>query len=354
MSFDAQPGGAIVTAVARNDAVVRHALRIACGVAFAAALAQGLGWGASFLAPVLLLYLLAVQWRAPTLASGLGFLIALGAPLGLVLLLGPALLPHPDLYLGAIALAAFVGFYFQAGSASLNIFVALIAVTAVPVLMVSSPSAARELSGLLLEAGIAAMLIAWLVHAAIPEPRPNLGSISDPVADRPPPAARARAAVLDALVVVPLLALLMINTVTSATVMIVSTLSIVRQGNIAQGTRAAFGLMLGNLIGGAAALGAFGLLTVAPTFPFLVALLALAGLLFGWRIATAGPTAPLLVVACTTILILLGAGLPPFKETGTAFVTRVLYVLLAGAYAIGMLALVELLRPRPRRAENLP
>jgi hypothetical protein len=109
---------------------------------------------------------------------------------------------------------------------------------------------------------------------------------------------------------IPLPALLIISTVTSATVMIVSTLAIGRAG--AQGVRTAFGLMLGNLIGGAAALAAFGLLTIAPTFPFLIALLALAGLLFGWRIATAGPRAPVFVVACTTFLILLCAGLPPF------------------------------------------
>jgi hypothetical protein len=112
--------------------------------------------------------------------------------------------------------------------------------------------------------------------------------------------------------------------------------------------------MLGNLIGGAAALAAFGLLTIAPTFPFLIALLALAGLLFGWRIATAGPRGPVFVVACTTFLILLCAGLPPFKETGTAFAARMDYVLLDGAYTIGMLALLEPLRRRPERAPDLP
>jgi hypothetical protein len=48
------------------------------------------------------------------------------------------------------------------------------------------------------------------------------------------------------------------------------------------------------------------------------------------------------------MLILFGAGLSPFKETGTAFLTRLLYVLFAGGYAIGMLALTELLRARAR------
>jgi hypothetical protein len=164
------------------------------------------------LTPILLLQLLAVEQRAPTLAGALGFLIALGTPLGLVLLLGPVLLPYPDLYLGAIAVAICAGFYFQAGSASLNAFVALIAATAVPVLVVSSPAGARELARHLFEAGIAAMLIAWLAYAAIPEPGPHLGPSAAPVPDPPAPAVRARAAMVDTVVLLPLLTLLMIST----------------------------------------------------------------------------------------------------------------------------------------------
>jgi hypothetical protein len=351
MSSEVGSAGVISVAAPQQRAAVRSALRIAFGVTFAFALAEGLGWSVTFLTPVLVLQLLAAQRRTPRLAEALGFVVALGGPLGLVLLLAPVLLPYPELYLGAIALAVFAGFHFQAGSASHNPFVALIAATAVPVLMVSSPAVARELAGLLIEAGIAATLIVWLAHAAFPEP--DAAPSSGGGANLPQPAIRARTALIDALVVVPLLALLMVNTVASATVVIVSTLAIVRQGGAARGAKAAFGLMLGNLIGGAAALGAFGLLTIAPTFPFLIALLALAGLLFGWRIATAGPRAPVFVVACTTFLILLCAGLPPFKETGTAFATRMAYVLLAGAYTIGMLALLEPLRRRGR-APDLP
>jgi hypothetical protein len=46
-----------------------------------------------------------------------------------------------------------------------------------------------------------------------------------------------------------------------------------------------------------------------------------------------------------TTLILFGSGLSPFKDTGTAFITRLIYVI-AGTYTIGMLAVVA---PLPRR-----
>ena len=63
-------------------------------------------------------------------------------------------------------------------------------------------------------------------------------------------------------------------------------------------------------------------------------------------IATAGPAAPVFVIGLTGMLILFGAGPSRFKQTGTAFATRLLYVLLVGGFAIGMLALFEPLRPR--------
>jgi hypothetical protein len=155
------------------------------------------------------------------------------------------------------------------------------------------------------------------VAATFPHRDREQGSPGGCLDERPASAVRGGAALLDLLVVLPLLALLMFNTVASATVVIVSTLAIVRQGGAVRGAKAAFGLMLGNLIGGAAALIAHSLLTTVPDFTFLVTLLALSGLLFGWRIATAGPTAPLFIVAFTTFLILFGAGISPFKDAGT-------------------------------------
>jgi uncharacterized membrane protein YccC len=110
MSSEVGAGAAALAAVPPDQAAVRHAFRIAFGVTFAFALAEGLDWSASFLTPVLVLQHLAGQRRAPTLAAALAFVAALGVPLALVLLAAPVVLPHPDLYLGAIALATFVGF----------------------------------------------------------------------------------------------------------------------------------------------------------------------------------------------------------------------------------------------------
>jgi hypothetical protein len=350
MSIDAASATsrAVAAGAAFEAAAVRHALRIACGVTLAFAVAEALGWRASFLAPVLALQLLAAPGPAPSLAAGVGFVAALALPLAVTLVLGPTLLPFPDLYVLAITAAVFAGFYWHTRSGSLGPFLMLIVVTVVPVLMGASRSAAAEFAGILLQAGIAAILVAWIAHAAFPAPGAARPPTISPAPVEQDPSPRVRSALLDTLVVMPLVLLFLVTNFPTAMVATVSTLVIVRQGSGPRGTRTALGLLLGNLIGGASALVAYQVLIAAPSLPLLTALVLLAGLGFGWRIATAGRSAPVFVIAFTTMLILFGAGLSPFKETGTAFLTRLLYVLFAGGYAIGMLALTELLRARAR------
>jgi hypothetical protein len=77
-----------------------------------------------------------------------------------------------------------------------------------------------------------------------------------------------------------------------------------------------------------------------PVFLLLVVLLV--GLLFGDRIARGGESAPIYTVALMTFLIVLGLGLSPLpQDSGTVFIARVLDVLVAAIYAIGMASLLR-------------
>jgi hypothetical protein len=62
--------------------------------------------------------------------------------------------------------------------------------------------------------------------------------------------------------------------------------------------------------------------------------------MFAGRIA--GDRAPVYVIALGTFILLLGLGLSPLPgSSGEAFVNRLLNVMLASAYAIGALSLLE-------------
>jgi len=73
-----------------------------------------------------------------------------------------------------------------------------------------------------------------------------------------------------------------------------------------------------------------------------------ATLAFAGRIATAGQRAPIYVIALATFILLLGLGMTPLPGgSGEAFVTRLPNVLLASAYAVGAVSVLEFWRIRP-------
>ena len=84
---------------------------------------------------------------------------------------------------------------------------------------------------------------------------------------------------------------------------------------------------------------------------FFVAVCLAASLIFAGRIVTAGDRAPLYAVAFATFILLLGLGMTPLPGgSGEAFVSRLINVLLASAYAIGALSLLERWRVTDERS----
>src|SRR3546814_17195126 len=78
------------------------------------------------------------------------------------------------------------------------------------------------------------------------------------------------------------------------------------------------------------------------SFLCFVTVLLAASLAFAGRIVTAGDRAPVYAIALATFILLLGLGLSPLPGgSGEAFTSRLINVLLASAYAIAGLSLLE-------------
>ena len=60
-----------------DPVAARRIIRLGFGTALALWISQGANWGLSFIAPVLLCFLLAVPMPAPRLKQGLSFVLAL-------------------------------------------------------------------------------------------------------------------------------------------------------------------------------------------------------------------------------------------------------------------------------------
>ncbi len=330
-----------------DQATTRHALRIAGGVAVPFIVGEALDWPLAFLASVLALQLLASRTPPLKLAAGIVAVAAIAVAFFLANALTHAVLAFPILFILAIGVTVFGALYAQTRSSSPFWFFLLIAVTATPLMTVKSSQLAASLAHAMTAGMAVAVLTTWLMHALFPQPShapsQSIAQQQAPVAMAAPE--RARNALIGTLIVMVLVVLLL-NHESAAIIVMTTALSLVRAAGLASGTRIAMGLLLGNLIGGAAAIVAYGVINHAPSLPMLAGIVVVMSLFFGERIATAGPKAPLWVVACTSAIILLGSGLSPFNDASTAFVTRVGYVVLTGIFVVGMLALFAAARTR--------
>jgi hypothetical protein len=336
---------------ARLQASTRHALRIAGGIALPFVIGEALGWDLPFIASILAVLMLAGRQPAPTLAAAIASVVGIAIAFFAAVVLTRISLPHPMIFVCVLGLAVFGGLYAQLRSASPVWFFFLIAVTVTPLMAAQSEGLATGVAGTMVAGMIVAILTVWLVHALFAEPAAS--GLASP-APAPPisrsPREDVRIALAGTLTMIPLVLFLLSNE-SAALVVAVTALSILRTAGFAQGKQAVLGILLGNIIAGGVAILAYFMIDTAGTLLMLAAVILAVGLFFGERIANGGQAAPLYAGACTATIVLLGLGLSPFNDASTAFATRVIYVVLASAYTLALLALLASLYPGPRKQQ---
>ncbi len=320
----------------------RAALRLAFGVTACFAVVKTLDWDVTFLAPLLAANMLVKLPRPPSLAQGLAVILLIALSTGVVLVVTTALIGHPAVLIIALALLLYLSFYaHRRGAPEIATLLLQISAVSLPVIAVLSPDGAGAFAKTLAGAGGVALITVWVAHAAFPAPvaaaAPAANATRRSAADK-----AARQALLDILVLTPVLAWFILDASQVAVVVLIVIVTLLRQHDPEQGQRAALGLILGNLIGGIAAAAVYNLVLLNNTLLFFVTVCLAAGLMFAGRIVTAGNRAPVYAIAFATFILLLGLGLSPLPGgSGEASVSRLLNVLLASAYAIGALSLVE-------------
>ena len=345
--MSSSPAIADVGADRAADGARSAALRLAFGVTACFAMVEALGWDATFLAPLLAANMLVKTPRPPSLAEGFVVIVLIAVSTAVVLLLSTLVISNPEVLVLALMLLLYLSFYaHRRGAPALATLLPQISAVSLPIVAVLSPDGAGSFASTLVAAGFVALLTTWAAHAAFPAPATapttataNPGIVSDP------PVAAARHALLDTLVLMPVLASYILNATEAAVVVLIVVLTLLRIDR-QQGKGAVLGLILGNLIAGVAAGLAYNIILLGNTLPFFVTVCLVATLMFAGRIVTSGDRAPVYVVALGTFVLLLGLGLSPLPgSSGEAFVSRLLNVIVASAYAIGGLSLVERWRP---------
>jgi hypothetical protein len=333
------PVSAAIEPAEADNARESHALafRIAFAAAVGLTLGEVLGWDFPFLPAMLAVQLL--SGRGPIgVKQGLAFVAVMVVACAFAVLIAQVFVDSPLVLLLVVSLVTFIAFLLMARGQAAGVAATFMITTAVvPLLATESMSVAYGFIHSLIAGSALAVLLTFAAHAFFPirvqaEPVSALAQDErDSVA-----LALANTAVLMSLVIYFMLAPSPVSIV-----LVLTVISILRQpADLGGGT--AFGLVLGNLVGGLAATAAYLLITLLPSPAFLLLVVLLVGLLFGDRIARGGELAPIYTVGLMTFLIVLGLGLSPLPEdSGTLFIARVFDVMVGAVYAIGMASLLR-------------
>jgi hypothetical protein len=326
----------------------RHALafRIALAAAAGFTLGELAGWDFPFLPSLIAVQLLSA--RGPfDLKRAVGFVVLMAIGCGVSLFISLAFADRPLNLVVVIGLLIFLEFLALArGQAAAAIF--LITTSFVPLMAISSLDLAYALVHDLVVGSILALLLIFLVNALLPVRATAQQDGGPKTVDEQIPvvAALANTGVLMSLFVF----FMGTGTPTSIIVIMVTAITILQQSAVAGGN-AAFGLIVGNIAGGVAATVAYLLVSLLPAPAFLFIVVLFFGLVFGAKIAGGGAMAPIYTVGAATFLTVLGLGLSPLpQDSGTIFFSRVMTVIVASLYTIGVASVLRwLLVERPLR-----
>jgi hypothetical protein len=321
-----------------TEARLHATLRFAVGATAAFVLCEALQWMPSFLGPLLTVALLANLPVRPSLKMSLVLVATMTLAALFAFALASLLRGTPTVLFGTLALIMFIAFHaIASGRPALPFLLLLICLATIPVIVMIAPAQ----SGAFPKALIRGMAVAVLVIAVVYLPWPLAPMASSAPQARPPAAAPLALALLSTAVVMPLMLVYLLFGLADALPVLITTVLLVITFDVQRGRQQAMAMILGNLVGGVLGLLLHTVLLVAPNLWVLAALLFVALLGFGQRIFAGGPAAPVAVLTCNAMLIILSLSIASGTGSLSLWLTRLFQFVLAGAFAVGMMSLIS-------------
>ncbi len=270
-----------------HPVAARRILRLAFGTALALWVSQAMGWGLSFITPVLLSVILALPLPAPGFKKSLVFVLALVVPVWLATwLLLPLLTYHPMTGMLLLIAACFWSFYYSAsgGSAVLG---AILTMGLAIVAAVGSDSIVAVIvvnQALTLNAvtGIAMVSLAYGLFPDLPEENDVK---KRPQAEQPSRDAAIRSAWRSTAIVLPVVVFFLFYAGSASYLAVmIKVASMGQQAENDNTVAVGKSLLMSTVIGGIGAVIMWNVLSIWPSLIMYTLLVALAGLIMGRRV----------------------------------------------------------------------
>jgi len=341
----------------------RRILRLALGTALSMGFSQLINWPMSFIAAVFTMFILAVPLPAPTLKSGLKFVLALIIPAYAGMLLIPFLEQARWAGVLMVVLALFGSFYYSArgGSPVMGMFMTLGLTMVVTVGSVSADAMLMVVNGIAISAAAGITFVA-IAHALLPDfPAPvGAGATKKPPPQKPSLPTARRNACRSLAVVLPLVMIfLFISSSTSYIVVMIKVASMGQQANT-EVTRSMGREQLESTIwGGIGAIIAFQVMSIWSSLLMFCLLTGLACLLYGRRIFQGPgvhPRGGMWSYALLTMIIVLTPAVIDAQGTGdasAAFYTRLMLFIVIAIYGTVSIAVFDTFWPEKSRRREL-
>ena len=332
-------------------------LRLAVGTALSMWVSQAAGWGMSFIAPVMTMFILALPLPAPRLKGGVLFVAALTLSMFAGMLLLPPLLNYPLVGLLLLIVALFWSFYFTAsgGSPVLGTFVTLGIALSTAVGSVSIDAALMAIGGLSTNALIGIAFV-WIAHLLIPDSlaKSDAGP-APPKPQKPPPPDLVEArwsAYRSLLIVFPVTLWFMLSSASTSYIPVMIKVASMGQQATNEGAKeAGRSLILSTIIGGVGAIIGWNILRIVPTLSMYALIIGLGALIIGPRIfkgIAMHPQAGTWSYGYLTMIVILAPAVMDTAGGGSAgagFVSRLLMFAFATLYGIAAIYIVDALHP---------
>ena len=315
----------------------RRVLRLALGTALSMGFSQLMYSPISFIAAVFTMFVLALPLPAPTLKSGLKFVLALVIPAYAGILLLPFLMYARWAGIILVVLALFGSFYYSArgGSPIMGMFMTVGITMVVTVGSVSPEAMIMVINGIAVSAviGIAFVAISHALLPDLPSP-PGAGSSGKPPPAKPAKSRARRNAFRSMAVVLPLVIIfLFVSSSTSFAVVMIKVASMGQQANVEASRAMAREQLESTLWGGLGALIGFQIMSIWPSLLMFCLFIAITCLWYGPRIFRGPgmhPRAGMWSYALLTMIVVLTPTLTGGGDASAAFYTRMgLFILIA-------------------------
>jgi len=324
-----------------QDQTSIRVFRFAIGVTLAVALAYGINWPLALLMPVFTALLLSMPLPMPSLQAGLRNMryTILAFSLGLVFSL--FFLQYPFAYILMLGLVLFhLYYYLNRGGSFWLTLMSIIALLLLPMLANSNEGLAMGFSFGFVLSSCLTMIMVWLAYLLVPDPQFTTFP-SPPGFQKTYSTAAAQSALKSTLVIFPMASLFIIFNLTDYLLVMIFSALFILKPELSAGKEAGSNSLISTLLGGLCAMVFYWLIVAVPEYYFFITLMFLTTLFFGTNIFSCKPYSKYYGSAFLALLILVNGSMAENANFTELLAQRVLLILLATAYIIAALKILD-------------